>query len=401
MSKNIVVCCDGTGNQVEGNLSNVLKLFRVIQKNDGQRAYYNPGVGTLATDDPWSRLKENFWSVFGLATGYGLDAEILGAYRFLIENYEDGDAIYLFGFSRGSYTVRALAGFIHTVGLLHSDQINIADYALVAYKRSSEKNNLQIAWNFGRIAAARTVTIKFIGVWDTVASVIVPRLDRLYPAMQTLPYTRNNSCVEVFRQAIAIDERRTMFRLNRWSQPQNFVADPFHTDAPKVAQDIKQVWFAGVHSDVGGGYPEPQCGLSKFALAWLIDEAAAHGLKINIAMKNQLALGMPRPGSKEVYVAPDAAAQLHQSLTWAWWLIEWVPKPVKYEDWPRPHFLGCYIPWGEPRMIQQPFRPRIHQSVLDRMKRVPDYKPVNFPRDYDVEPWPYDAAPAAPAEPTT
>jgi uncharacterized protein (DUF2235 family) len=394
MSKNIVVCCDGTGNQVEGNLSNVLKLFRVLEKNDEQRVYYNPGVGTIATDDRWTKLKQDFRSVLGLATGYGLDAEILGAYRFIVENYRDGDHIYLFGFSRGAYTVRALAGFIHMVGLLHADQVNIADYALVAYKRSSEKNNLRIAWNFGRIAAGRTVTIKFIGVWDTVASIIIPRLDRLYPAMQTLPYTRNNNSVEVFRQAIAIDERRTMFRLNRWSEPQDFVANPFDTNAPKVAQDIKQVWFAGVHADVGGGYPEEQSGLSKFPLCWMIDEAAAHGLKINSAMRDHLVLGMPRPGSKEVYIAPNAAAQLHQSLTWAWWSIEWIPKSVKYEEWPRVHFLKHYIPCGEPRRIEStpeyPARPRIHQSVLDRQTFVPTYKPINLPddpNDYDVEPW--------------
>lgn len=391
MSKNIVVCCDGTGNQVEGNLSNVLKLFRVIEKSEEQRVYYNPGVGTISTDDPWSQLKQNFWSVFGLATGYGLDDEILGAYRFIAENYHDGDHIYLFGFSRGAYTVRALAGLVYMVGLLPPDQLNIADYALVAYKRASEANDLNIAWKFGNITGGRHVTIHFVGVWDTVASVIVPRSDRPFPTLQTLPFTRQNKSVRIFRQAMSIDERRRMFRLNHWLEPQSFVANRFDTQAPQVAQDIKQVWFAGVHADVGGGYPEDQSGLSKFPLCWIIDEAAAHGLKINVAMKNHLVLGKPRAGGTNVYVAPDTTAQLHQSLTPAWWTIEWWPKRVKYEEWPRPHLLGWYIPWGELRRIDStakyPARPRIHQSVLDRMKLVPTYKPVNFPHDYDVEPW--------------
>src|SRR6516164_907196 len=111
MGKNIVICGDGAGNQVEHNLSNVLKLFRISHKNDGQRVYYNPGIGTIGTDDPWTRFTQNTKGVFGLATGYGLDNEILGAYRFLAENYQKDDRVFLFGFSRGAYTVRALAGF--------------------------------------------------------------------------------------------------------------------------------------------------------------------------------------------------------------------------------------------------------------------------------------------------
>ena len=85
MGKNIVICCDGTGNQVEGNLSNVLKLFRIAGKNAEQRVYHEPGIGTIGTDDPWTRLKDNSKGVFELATGYGLDGDILGAYTFLAE----------------------------------------------------------------------------------------------------------------------------------------------------------------------------------------------------------------------------------------------------------------------------------------------------------------------------
>lgn len=196
MSKNIVVCCDGTGNEVEGNLSNVLKLFRIAQKNEHQRVYYNPGIGTIGSRDAWMRLKQNTKAVFGLVTGYGLDGDILGAYRFIAQQYEKDDSIFLFGFSRGAYTVRALAGFIHMVGLLPPDQLNIADYALTAYKRASEENDLSIAWNFNQIAGGRRATIKFIGAWDTVASVLVPRRDRIIPTLLMLPYTRVKAIVE-------------------------------------------------------------------------------------------------------------------------------------------------------------------------------------------------------------
>jgi uncharacterized protein (DUF2235 family) len=392
MPKNIVICCDGTGNQVEGNLSNVLKLFQIVIRDATQRVRYQPGIGTIGTDDAWTRLKQNTKAVFELATGYGLDDEILGAYKFLAEQYEDGDDIFLFGFSRGSYTVRALAAFIHMVGLLHPDQLNISDYALTSYKQSGADGNFQLAWNFGRITGARQITIKFIGVWDTVASLIVPRWDRLIPipTLQTLPYTATNPSVEIFRQAMAIDERRRLFRLNRWHQPQDFIADPFNVPPPKIAQDIKQVWFAGVHSDVGGGYPERESGLSKFPLAWLIDEATPKGLRINTALRDHLVFGKTYLNSKHQYVPPCATAELHQSLTWAWKLLEWIPKRTKYEEWPdRTKFDGFYIPCGEPRLIENPVLPRLHQSVLLRKELMPDYKPINFPAQYDVEPWPY------------
>jgi uncharacterized protein (DUF2235 family) len=402
MGKNIVICCDGTGNQIGNNLSNVLKLFRIMHKNDGQRVYYNPGIGTIDTDDPWTRLTQNTKGVFELATGYGLDGEILSAYRFLAENYHKDDRVFLFGFSRGAYTVRALAGFIHIIGLLPPDQLNIANYALSAYKSVGERNDFQVAWRFSQVTGARPITIKFIGVWDTVASVIVPRWDRgiPIPTLQMLPYTRTNSSVKVFRHAKAIDERRRMFRLNRWTEPQSYIANPFDKTAPAVDQDIKQVWFAGVHGDIGGGYPEEESGLSKFPLNWMIDEAVQHGLDINARTRNHLALGDNDPGARETFVRPDAQAKLHVSLTGAWWPLEWIPKRVKYEEWKwRLKFDGFYIPDGELR----PFKlidlythteieqtvPRVHQSVFDRIDVMSNYRPLNLLPEYVVEPWPH------------
>jgi uncharacterized protein (DUF2235 family) len=387
MAKNIVICCDGTGNQVQGNLSNVLKLFRIVEKSPAQRVYYHPGIGTIGSDDRWTEIKQNAKAVFDLATGHGLDDDILGTYRFVAEQFEEGDNIFLFGFSRGAYTVRALAGFLHMVGLLPADQLNIANYALTSYKKSSEIGDFELAWNFGNVTGARTVMIKFVGVWDTVASVLVPRPDRLFPTMLTLPYTRTNPSVEVFRHAMAIDERRRMFRLNRWVEPQPFVANPFDRTAPSRLQDVKQVWFAGVHGDVGGGYPELESGLSKFPLAWMIEQAVAHGLKIDVAMKNHLVLGEPRVGSRHSYVAPDAGAELHNSMTAAWRLLEWPPKSMKWNEWPRPHLFGYYLPDAEPRMIaNDTVKPRLHASVVARQAEI-EYRPPNLPTDFDIEPF--------------
>jgi uncharacterized protein (DUF2235 family) len=401
MGKNIVICCDGTGNQVEENLSNVLKLFRILRKNDGQRVYYNPGIGAIGTDDPWTRLTQDMKGVLELATGYGLDDDILSAYRFLAVNYQRDDRVFLFGFSRGAYTVRALAGFIHIIGLLPPDQLNIANYALSAYKSVGERSDFQVAWRFSQVTGARPITIEFIGVWDTVASVIVPRWDRgiPIPTLQMLPYTRTNSSVKVFRHAKALDERRRMFRLNRWTEPQSFIANPFDKTAPPVDQDIKQVWFAGVHGDIGGGYPERESGLSKFPLNWMIDESVEYGLEINTRTRNHLALGDNDPDARETFVKPDARAKLHVSLTAAWWPLEWIPKRVKYEEWKwRLKLDGFYIPDGEPRPFKlvDPYTDaeiektvaRVHQSVFDRMDMIPDYRPINLDPEHTVEPWP-------------
>lgn len=385
MAKNIVICCDGTGNEINANLSNVLKLFRVVHKNDDQVVFYDPGVGTISTSDPWSRLKSNAFGVWGLLTGYGLDENVLDAYRFLLDTYTEGDRIYLFGFSRGAYTIRVLGGFLRLVGLLERPQRNLCEYALTAYKQAAEQDDFKIAWRFEEIASTRRVPIKFVGVWDTVSSVIVPRRDRLYvvPSFQLLPYTRTNSYVEVFRQAVAIDERRTMFRINRWTEPQAYKPNPFETGEAQ-AQDIKQVWFAGVHADIGGGYPETESAPAKYPLQWLTDEAVLRGLQINTTMYDHLVLGHAREGGTRTYTAPSVTAKLHDSMNLGWLLLEGIPKRTKWCDWPRRRSLfGWYMPLCEPRRIDD--GARVHHSVFDRIDVDPTYRPVNLPSKERLE----------------
>src|ERR1700724_3714631 len=139
--KNIVICCDGTGNEISENISNVLKLYRCLRKTEKtaprQLVFYDPGVGTLSRPDPWHKLRQDFSAILGLATGYGLDEKVLQSYQFLVHNYREGDHIYLFGFSRGAYTVRVLAGLIHKVGLIAKQQGHLAGSGLTAYKQFS------------------------------------------------------------------------------------------------------------------------------------------------------------------------------------------------------------------------------------------------------------------------
>jgi uncharacterized protein (DUF2235 family) len=413
MAKNIVVCCDGTGNEISENISNVLKLYRCLRKSGkaaNQVVFYDPGVGTLARPDPWRKVWQDAITLLGLATGYGLDDNILAAYEFIVTHYEKGDSVYLFGFSRGAYTVRVLAGLVHKIGLLSPEQINLGGSGLTAYKQFSlngdvndvglsprelldaiataetAKGKSDQAKQFARILSAESPTIRFVGVWDTVASVIVPRPDRFYlPSLQTLAFTRTNPSVQTFRQAISIDERRRMFRLNPWREPQDFMTNRYA--ATSTPQDILQVWFAGVHSDIGGGYPEKESGLSKYPLLWMIHEAVACGLAVNAATVNQLAWGVQRKGSPFSYVAPDYTAEPHDSLTAAWKILEYVPKSDRYKEWrSRPSVMGFYLPRAEPRPI--PEGAHIHGSVIARMDALGSYRPINLPKEYAVVPMP-------------
>lgn len=379
--RNLVVAFDGTGNQVEDRLSNVLKLYRFLEKDDGQIVYYHPGLGTIGLQRPWSPLRQRFQTVFGLATGWGLDDQVLAAYDHLCRTWQEGDRIYLFGFSRGAYTARVLAGFIHLMGLLRPEQVNLAGSALTAYKRVNTDDKLDRAWKFRRVIGGRRVSIHFMGLWDTVGSVIVPRPDRLYwPTMQFLPYTKKNPAVRVFRQAASINERRRMFRLYSWIPDQEFRPDPFDKAKP-VPQDQLNVWFAGDHSDVGGGYPESESQPAKFPLIWLAREARAQGLRLDMTMFRHLACGAPAPGPKRSdYVAPDATAPLHNSLTPVWQILEWLPKNLKWKRWPaRTERRGRYLPRGEWRMI--PEGANLHRSVIDRIANG-GYAPPNLPKHH-------------------
>jgi hypothetical protein len=132
-------------------------------------------------------------------------------------------------------------------------------------------------------------------------------------------------------------------------------------------------------------YPEVESGLAKIPLDWMIREATVHGLRINSVMRNHLVLGRPRAGAKTAFVKPDARAAAHNSLTWGWRPLEWIPKSRRWREWPRREIAGFYIPRAEPRLIQsENGRPLIHQSVVDRMERT-SYNPINLPNEYIIE----------------
>ena len=361
MAKNIVLCCDGTANEFAQDRTNVVKLFfTLVHEPAVQVAYYHPGLGTMEPPGALGPIARRATKLLGQAMGYGLEADVRDAYVFLMDRFEPGDRVFFFGFSRGAYTVRAVAALLHMYGLIRSGNETLVPYAIrmmmainLLQKRSDDdptKKELlseyfDLAAQFRQHFSITECKPHFVGVWDTVSSV------GWIENPVRLPYSANNPDIAIGRHALAIDERRAFFRSNLWHpRPPN--------DGPK---DIKQVWFAGVHCDVGGGYPESESGLSKMALEWMIREANAAGLATHPA-KIDLVLGRAGGG----YCPPDPNAGIHNSLTPAWWPAEFIPK--RHYNWATGTeerranlFHWRTIPEGA----------FIHDSVFQR----PNYKP--------------------------
>lgn len=386
MPKNIVILLDGTSNEISSDRTNILRLYGTLEKSDRQLVYYDPGVGTFGAENAWLRFWRKAVEIWGLATGWGLDHNVKEAYRFLVENYEAGrggkgdqssrDSIYIFGFSRGAYTARVLAGFIHAVGLIEKRNLNLLDYAYRAYKGIGENGEDKFGEVrlYERILAPDRPPLRLLGLFDTVASVI--EHGRYGPRLRSHAYTRRNWSVESVRHAVAIDERRTMFQPQLWPEGEEYWGNPFNKAAAKP-QDAREVWFAGVHGDVGGGYPEAESGLAKVALQWMIEQTSTLGLFYRTQAVNELALGR---NPDKPYIPPDPRAKQHNSMSWGWSILEFLPQwRRKREDDPKSSRLT--IPLFARRSI--PAGARIHQSVADRAKGSD--RPPNMPADFLVE----------------
>jgi len=323
MPKNIVVCCDGTANEFTRNRTNVAKLFLTLTKDPtAQLTYYHPGVGTMGPPGFVTKTGARLAEMAGLAFGYGLSNDIRDAYIFIADNYEPGDRLFLFGFSRGAYTVRAVTGLLHMYGLIPRGNDPLVPYVVrMMWKiHNLQKRGraeappdprirayFQLAREF-KATFSRICKPYFVGVWDTVSSV------GWFANPLSLPYTANNPDIAIARHAVSIDEHRAFFRTNLWR--------PEEEPPQGAPKDLLQVWFPGVHCDVGGGYPEPESGLSKIALEWMLDEAAAAGLLLE-KERVGLVLGLKGQG----FIRPDPDGPLHESLTRAWRLVEYLPKP--------------------------------------------------------------------------
>lgn len=390
MPKNIVILFDGTSNEVSANRSNILRLYGMLEKSERQLVYYDPGVGTLGAANAWLRFWRKAVEVWGMATGWGLDENVKEAYRFLVENYHDGhrtdglplgrDRIYIFGFSRGAYSARVLAGFIHAVGLIEPRNLNLLDYAYRAYKRIGEQGEgVETAFAevrlYERMLDPDRPPIRLLGLFDTVASVI--EHGRYGPRLRSHAFTRRNRSVETVRHALAIDEKRTMFRPQLWPEGEEYWGNPFNS-AGAGPQDVREVWFTGVHGDVGGGYAEAESALAKVPLKWMIDETGPAGLHYRTRAVNQI---LPQPGTEGSHVAPDPLAKPHDSMKGGWPILEFLPRYAPSGS-TRPSLFGISIPFFEPRAI--PPGARIHRSVIERAA-ASGTMPANVPAGPVVE----------------
>jgi uncharacterized protein (DUF2235 family) len=274
MKKRLVVCADGTWNRPEEDPdkdfpTNVLKLARAIKPigSDGipQQVFYDWGVGSY-----YSRVR-------GGVTGKGLHKNIMDDYRYIVQNYKHGDEIFLFGFSRGAYTIRSLCGMINNCGIIKRPNASRIQEAFEIYKKRGSVNSPsgKNAINFRKSYSHISRKIEFAGVWDTVGAMGIPiSFLGLFDDRDEFYDTKIGRNVEIARHAMAIDEHRSDFEPTIWQHRPNM--------------DMKQVWFAGAHSDVGGSY-EPDTDGSLAAdtpLSWLMSEA--RGLSTELHLKQNL-----------------------------------------------------------------------------------------------------------------
>ncbi len=274
--KRIAIFADGTWNSPEkGGATNVLRMTRAVQPEAGgaeQVAFYDWGVGTDRK------------ILMGGIAGVGIDKNIMDCYRFIVHNYDEGDQLFFFGFSRGAYTVRSLAGFIRNCGLLTRPHANKIPDAFRLYRKrtkASGPNESEAASFRKKYAVADITPIEFVGAWDTVGKlgIPVPFWGTLNDSKFLFHDTEPSKIVQHARHAVSIDENREDFKPVLWS------------DKPNV--DIQQVWFSGVHSDVGGGHKNR--GLSDCASSWMVAEAAKCGLQFESHFVDSI---KPKPSIK-------------------------------------------------------------------------------------------------------
>lgn len=256
--KRLIVCCDGTWNRLDQpSPTNVVKVKASIAERDAdgneQRVHYEPGVGT--------RPRERF---LGGGLGVGLSHDVRSCYRFLVDSYEPGDELYFFGFSRGAFTARSTVGLVRNSGILRREERGRVDEAYALYRARDDTRHPSgsTAQRFRAGCSHPDMPIHFIGVWDTVGAlgIPIPLLPKAITKRWTFHDPELSSHVRNAFHALAIDERRGPFKPTLWEQQPN-----------AHDQVLEQRWFAGVHSDVGGGYEDTA--LSMLALAWLAERA--------------------------------------------------------------------------------------------------------------------------------
>ncbi len=294
MPKRIVFCADGTWDDANKH-TNVYKLYKAIPTTAAQVAFYDDGVG--ATANP-------VWKIVGGAFGTGIWKKVADAYSTIAHVYEEDDEVYLFGFSRGAYTARSVAGMIAACGLPTSNfSDDLVKTAFDAYRDKSDRQNILAKLKNCNMYPAK---IKMVGVWDTVGSLGIPSvIGAVDPITYGFLDTGLSPMIENAYHALAIDEKRCEFPPTLW------------TSDPAPGQTLQQVWFCGVHSDVGGGEPDDPSGataLSDITLAWMMSKASALGLQFD-------------PDAVKQYTVPLDPKYALDTLHTSWSILCGFPRP--------------------------------------------------------------------------
>ncbi len=331
MAKNIVLCADGTWNTPHGPSAtvtdtNVRKLYMALVNGDTQLKYYDSGVGTDGT--PLDHLT-------GGAMGEGLFQKVQDCYAFLSNVYDPGDKIYLFGFSRGAFTARSVAGMIAGFGVpsINMDNETVSKI-FAAYREPDADRKKALKADLLATYGLQDVTVEMVGVWDTVGSLGIPGI--FFNGLNQKKYgfldTSIHPCISHAYHAVCIDERRAQFLPTLWT----------NSDGTPLANNdqVEQVWFPGVHCDVGGSYTES--GLSDITLSWMLQKAKKHGLVLSLEAEAQ-------------NLHPPAAN---------------VTGPA-HDEWK-------IVPWGIPEHRQIPAVATISNTVQDRLNQASDYAPGNL-----------------------
>ncbi len=261
-TKNIVLCLDGTGDWAAKHFTNVMKLYQRLDR-DRQAVFYSGGVGTLGSPIALSRWRRMFLRLLDLATATSLRDRVLEGYAFIAREYEPGCRIYLFGFSRGAFTARLIASLVHNFGILEPRNLHLAPYLWEAIAELRSIGDFKedariIRQQFGRAGETK---VHLMGLFDTVSSVGV------FERFQVFPYTDKNPSVRTILHAVSLDERRNCF-------PELLI----HPDG----NHVEEVWFPGVHRDVGGGCAT-DFGLENDVLEWMLGRLSESGLLLREA----------------------------------------------------------------------------------------------------------------------
>ena len=370
--KRVIVCCDGTWNRPETFKNgrqlktNVQKVFEGLsdEGTTEQVKFYGSGVGTGFT------IRDN---LFGGAFGNGIDQHIQDAYKFIMWNYEQGDQLFLFGFSRGAYTVRSLAGFIRNCGLMKPGYLHLVNEAYHLYRSRTPlthpDSDLMKAYRKNYSVEDR-VPIHFVGIWDTVGALGIPLSSfNWFNKKYHFHDVKLSTTIRYAYHALAVDEKRKIFEPSLWE-----------VNKDNGDQKCEQVWFPGVHSNVGGGYADS--GLSDITLKWMAQKAADAGLKFT-----EQFIGS---------INADCCGKLINSSSGVFFFT-----PQKQRDINRGYVLRKNPDTGEMEKVKAITNESVHYTCFERCYKNKEYSPSNFykaveaniPYDPEKDKWSDDWAP--------